>query len=245
MPHGIFQVTGMKENFSGFHTYGCRTWIRPPSKRTAKFKNNIVKGIFLGFVPRTKRNILLYICDTSHIGLANHVKFDEGMHDLPFNNLPLTKEILNVWNLVISFQLNQIRLKLPTNYISMRIHLPKWKQRFGKCSLRVLVQILVFKLNVILNTTMPTSLMLIAAKSSAAKLFSSLKASCKAIRLSFIVEIAGHCIFTKLKGRTALSKLRDEGVYQFHITLVIEPALNARQRRHNTNEPALFDPRTK
>ena len=32
----------------------------------------------------------------------------------------------------------------------------------------------------------------IAAKSKAAKLFSSLKAFCKAIRLSYIVEIAGH-----------------------------------------------------
>ena len=32
---------------------------------------------------------------------------------------------------------------------------------------------------------------------------------------------------------------------QFHITFAIEPALNARQRRHNANELALFDPRTK
>ena len=31
----IFQVTGTKENFSGFCTFGCRTWIRPPTKCTA------------------------------------------------------------------------------------------------------------------------------------------------------------------------------------------------------------------
>ena len=59
------------------------------------------------------------------------------------------------------------------------------------------------------------------------------------------MEIAGHRIFTKSEATTALSKLRDEGVSQFHIMFAIEPALNARQRRHNTNEPALFDPRTK
>ena len=85
----------------------------------------------------------------------------------------------------------------------------------------------------------------INAKSSAAKLFSSLKASRKAIRLSYIVEIAGHHIFTKSEATTALLKLRDEGVSQLHITIAIEPAFNARQRRHNADELALFDPRTK
>ena len=85
----------------------------------------------------------------------------------------------------------------------------------------------------------------IAVKSSAPKLFSSLKASQKAIRLLYIMEITGHCIFTKSEATTALSKLRNEGVSQFHITFAVEPALNARQRRHNANELALFDPWTK
>ena len=84
----IFQATGEKEKKIGFRTFGCCTWICPPVKRSAKFKHNIVKGIFLGFVPRTKRNILRYNCDTGHIGGANHVTFHEGMNDLPFNNLP-------------------------------------------------------------------------------------------------------------------------------------------------------------
>ena len=66
------------------------------------------------------------------------------------------------------------------------------------------------------------------AKSSAAKLFLSLKASQKAIHLSYIMEIAGHCIFTKSKATTALPKLRNEGVSQFHIMFTIELALNAR-----------------
>ena len=83
------------------------------------------------------------------------------------------------------------------------------------------------------------------AKSSAAKLFSSLKATQQAIHLSYIVKIARHRILTKSEATTALSKLRNEGVCEFHITFAIEPTLNARQRRHNTNELALFDPRTK
>ena len=67
----------------------------------------------------------------------------------------------------------------------------------------------------------------VAVKSSASKLFLSLKATCKAIQVSYIVEISGHCIFTKSEATTALSKLRDEGVSQFHInsTFAIEPGL--------------------
>ena len=83
------------------------------------------------------------------------------------------------------------------------------------------------------------------AKSNAAKLFSSLKATRKKFRLSYIVEIAGHCIFTKSKATTALSQIRDKGVCEFHITFAIEPPLNAKQRYHNANELALFDPQIK
>ena len=59
------------------------------------------------------------------------------------------------------------------------------------------------------------------------------------------MEIAGHRVFTKSEATTALSKLRDEGVLQFHITFALEPSLTARQQRHNANELALFDPQTK
>ena len=32
---------------------------------------------------------------------------------------------------------------------------------------------------------------------------------------------------------------------EFHITFAVEPPLSARQKRHNANELAMFDPRTK
>ena len=59
------------------------------------------------------------------------------------------------------------------------------------------------------------------------------------------MKITGHRIFTKSKVTTALSKLRNERVCQFHITFAIELGLNARQRRHNANELSLFDLQTK
>ena len=83
------------------------------------------------------------------------------------------------------------------------------------------------------------------AKSSAAKFFSSLKANRQVICLFYIVEAAGRCIFTKSEATTALSRKRDEGVCEFHITFAIEPTLTAKQRCHNTNELALFGSRTK
>ena len=73
----------------------------------------------------------------------------------------------------------------------------------------------------------------------------SLRATRRALKFSYIVEIAGHCIFTKSEAVAALAKLRDAGVLQFHITFAIEPPLSARQKRHNANELALFDPQTK
>jgi len=63
------------------------------------------------------------------------------------------------------------------------------------------------------------------AKLSAAKLFSSLKATRRAIRLSYIVQIAGCCIFTKSEATAALLQIRDEGVGEFHITFANEPIL--------------------
>ena len=83
------------------------------------------------------------------------------------------------------------------------------------------------------------------AKSSLADLFSSLKATRRAIHLSYIVEIAGFSIFSKSEASTALAKLRNAGVSQFHITFAVEPALTAKQKRHNANELALFGPNTK
>ena len=68
----------------------------------------------------------------------------------------------------------------------------------------------------------------VETKSSAAKLFSSLKATRKAIWLSYIVEIANHCIFSKSETTTALAKIRDEGVnYILHLLLnLLSPRSN-------------------
>lgn len=85
----------------------------------------------------------------------------------------------------------------------------------------------------------------VKAKSSAAKLFVSLKVTWKAIWLYYKIKIDDHCIFFKLEATTTLVRIRNEGVSEFHITFTVELLLTKKQQRHNTNELALFDPHTK
>ena len=73
----------------------------------------------------------------------------------------------------------------------------------------------------------------------------SLKATQRAISLSYIIEIASYCIFTKSEATTVLSRIQDEGVYEFHITDAIELTLTTKQQRHNAKGVALFDQQTK
>ena len=41
------------------------------------------KGVFLGFLPGTTKNILWYHPETARVKIAKHARFDEGMDDLP------------------------------------------------------------------------------------------------------------------------------------------------------------------
>ncbi|KAG7374842.1 reverse transcriptase RNA-dependent DNA polymerase [Nitzschia inconspicua] len=81
-------LSGDKEDFTGFRTFGCRVWVRPPGRRRSKLLPNARKGIFLGFLPNTTKNILWYDVDTGQVKIAKHARFNEGLNDLPFGALP-------------------------------------------------------------------------------------------------------------------------------------------------------------
>ena len=53
-----------------------------------RVEKNAKKGIFLGFAPRTTRNILWYNPLTSKVSISKHARFDEGFSDLPLELLP-------------------------------------------------------------------------------------------------------------------------------------------------------------
>lgn len=72
-----------RPDFSNFRTFGCRVWVCPPGRRRKKFVSASRKGIFLGYIPNTTRNILWYDPETNHVKIAKHARFDEDMNDLP------------------------------------------------------------------------------------------------------------------------------------------------------------------
>ena len=53
-------ATRQQDNSKNFRTFGYRVWVHPPGQKDAKLIPNTKKGIFLGFVPYTTRNLLWY-----------------------------------------------------------------------------------------------------------------------------------------------------------------------------------------
>jgi len=81
-------TAGKKDDLLALRTFGCRAWVRPPGQRAAKLIPNSRKGIFLGFIPNTDKNVIWYDTETHVVKIAEHVRFDEGMNDLPPDLVP-------------------------------------------------------------------------------------------------------------------------------------------------------------
>ena len=64
------------------------------TKRAPHPKPNSRKGMFLGNVPCTTRNMLWHNPETTRVKAATHARFDEG-----FNDIPITKVSPNVVHL--------------------------------------------------------------------------------------------------------------------------------------------------
>jgi len=81
-------TAGKKDGLSALRTFGCRVWVRPPGGQSAKLIPNSCKGIFLGFIPNADKNVIWCDTGTHVIKIAKHVRFDEGVNDLPPNLVP-------------------------------------------------------------------------------------------------------------------------------------------------------------
>ena len=80
--------SGKAEVLSKLRTFGCRTWIKSLGARDARLAPSSHKGIFLGYVPYTTRNILWYDVETHNVKIATHARSDEGFNDLPMDKAP-------------------------------------------------------------------------------------------------------------------------------------------------------------
>ena len=62
----------------------CQVWVRP-----TRFKDDVRKCVFLGYVPHTDRLIIYYNCESECVKITSYCKFDEGFNDLPTESVPL------------------------------------------------------------------------------------------------------------------------------------------------------------
>jgi hypothetical protein len=87
--------SGKRPNLSYIRTFGCRVYAVPAGPKTHPDKpvSNSCTGIFLGF-HKSHRNVLYYDIDTNTVKWTQHVKFDEGMNDLPVADRPPNVKML-------------------------------------------------------------------------------------------------------------------------------------------------------
>ena len=95
----IHLSTGKKDNLKNLRTFGCRVWVRTPGIQAKRFKDKARKGIFLGYVPHTTRNIIWYDVESQRCKIAVHCVFDEGFNDVPIESLcPNAQHLLRIAN---------------------------------------------------------------------------------------------------------------------------------------------------
>ena len=95
----IHLSTGKKDNLKNLRTSGCRVWVRTPGIQAKRFKDKARKGIFLGYVTHTTRNIIWYNVESQRCKIAVHCVFDEGFTDIPIESLyPNAQYLLRIAN---------------------------------------------------------------------------------------------------------------------------------------------------
>lgn len=227
-----------QEDFSDLRTFGCRVWIRPPGRRQVKFRPNSRKGVFLGYVPRTTKNILWFDPETSRVKLAKHARFDEGMNDLPPDRVPPN---------VVHLQRTQQGEALPAEAEEATIsEFDIGSSPFAATvvkEVRVLCKDKTFGFAIesdeINNRAFVSD---IKNKSSAAKLYSTHKATKNKIRGAYVVKINGIPIFTKDEALAALKKLRDWNENTFEVEFAPERKMSAKATRTVMREHKLHQP---
>jgi hypothetical protein len=237
--HSPYRIaTGTIDDFSAFRTFGCRVWVRPPGRRKAKFLPNSRKGVFLGFLPNTTKNIVWYDPETNRVKTAKHARFDEGMNDLPTDLIPPNvvhlQRVQNGEALPAEAEESSIaEFAFRTNPFSHTISRsmtvqcadPTFGFKVGSDELN--------------NRAYIES---IKPRSSASRIYSTPKATNNAIRRAYFVKINGDRIFTKDDAIAALRRAFDSKIPTLDLEVAPGDHLNAKATRKVLQEHNLFRP---
>ena len=229
---------GKRDDFTHFRTFGCRVWVRPPQRRRAKFVPNSRKGIFLGYIPNTTKNILWYDVETTRVKIARHARFDEGMNDLPLDALPPN---------VVHLQRLQSDQPFPAEDADVSV--PQYSSRLNPFSYTISKDVDVqctdpsfgFRLRVdeVNNRVFIDSIL---PRSTAARIHSSLKATNNKLRGAYIVGINGTPVFTLDDALHAFRSVRDDKSASFTLQYAPERRLSLQELRQTIQEHDLFNP---
>ena len=230
---------GLKDNFHKLKTFGCRVWVRPAKGRQAKYKNNSRKGIMLGYSRKTTRNVLWYDLETNQVKLGSHVRFDEGMNDLPIENIPPNVQQL---------QRSDDGIRPIPDHEELDLEgIVFYDTPFTS----TITKTMVIDPSSHHGLTLSTDLLSkrayvqdIAKNSPASKLFSTPKATNNKIRGAYLIAINGDPVYTADDVNQKLQQLRDQGVQKFQIDFAPLGKLNSRQFNRARNEFGLYEPQT-
>jgi hypothetical protein len=228
-----------KPDFTQLRTFGCRVWVRPPGKRTARLTNHARKGIFLGYLPNTLKNILWFDVDSNRIKIAFHARFDEGMNDLPLEAIPPNVQHLHRMQAgdpipadTVSATITPFGFHL-TPFLSERDVTVKVKCSDPTFGFRILSD----------STSNRAYVSEILPRTSSATMCSSPKATSRKYKGSFLTAINDSPVFTAADATRLLVALRATlpAPTRFTVTLAPEPLPSLHDRTLALHEHDLDD----
>ena len=232
-------TTGKKDDLSALCTFGCRVWVRPPGRRSAKLIPYSRKGIFLGFIPNTDKNIIWYDTETHVVKISKHVCFDEGMNDLPPDLVPPN---------VVHLQCTQHGEPLPAETEETSVNQFTFDLNPFSYTMVKGVQVtdddpsygLTLASDELNHRAYVTD---VKENSTADKMYATHKSTLKNIKGSYLVGINGKRVFGKDDAISMLRQLYDERAENLQLELAIERKLSYAETwravaEHNIMEPS-------
>ena len=227
-----------KPDFSNLRTFGCRVWVRKPGKRTQKLLSNAQKGIFLGYLPSTMKNIIWYDTTTKKIKIAYHVRFDEANSDLSTSDL--SPNIQHLQRLQNGEPLD-LQTENNDTHETFTISNSPFQNEINE-SFQVICQQQNFGFT--LNTDELTNRVYISTikpNSSAATICKTHRATSRKYTGAYITKINNKHIFTKTDAEKQFKLLKQQKHNPITITLAPEPLQPLRDRYASIQEQQSHD----
>jgi len=231
-------TTGKKDDLSALRTFGCRAWVRPPGRRSAKLIPNSRKGIFLGFIPNTDKNIIWYDTETHVVKIAKHVRFDEGMNGLPPDLVPPN---------VVHLQRTQNGEPFPaeteeTSVNQFTFHLNPFSYTMVKGA-KVTDDDPSYGLTLASDELNHRAYVTnVKENSTADKMYATHKSTLKNVKGAYLVGINGKTVFGKDDAISMLRQLYDERAENLQLELAIKRKLSSAETWRAVAEHNIMDP---